>query len=60
MTIFVTPKEGYRIPDPFIKDFLPESGREVQDDLYWHRLAADGDVTIGAAPIGPGASKTKK
>jgi hypothetical protein len=28
--MFVVPKQGYKIPDPSLSDFLPEQGREVQ------------------------------
>ena len=45
--MFVKPREGYKIRDPFKKDHLPPEGREVPDgDLYWHRLARDGDVVV--------------
>lgn len=44
--MFVKPKEGLKIVDLIKKDFLPPEGREVADDLYWHRLIRDGDITI--------------
>ena len=45
--MYVVPKEGLKIFDPFKKDHIPAEGREVPDgDMYWHRLNNDGDVTI--------------
>ena len=44
-TLFVKPREGYKIPDPQLRDFLPADGREVPHDVYWLRLLQDGDVT---------------
>ncbi len=47
--MFVKPKDGLKVMDPFKKDFLPVEGRTVAEDLYWHRLSRDGDVTLDAA-----------
>lgn len=45
--MFVYPKAGIRVRDPVRKDLLPEKGREVADnDIYWLRRIADGDVVI--------------
>ena len=45
--MFVKPKEGLQIFDPFHKDRLPPEGRDVPDgDMYWYGLLRDGDVTI--------------
>ena len=35
--MFVVPKNGYKIPDPSLSDFLPEQGREVEKNTYWVR-----------------------
>jgi hypothetical protein len=43
-TKFVKPREGYKIPDPQLRDFLPVDGRVVPFDVYWARLLRDGDV----------------
>lgn len=59
--IFVTPKKDYKIRDPYTKTFLPETGMEVEDSLYWHRLSMDGDVTVSdVAPASASSSKTSK
>ena len=53
--MYVIPKEGLNIFDPYKKDHIPAEGREVPDgDMYWHRLNIDGDVTIKKPEIDPG------
>lgn len=42
--MFVIPAEGLRVPDPVLRDHLPEAGREVPRDAYWMRRLRDGDV----------------
>jgi len=48
--IFVKPKDGYKIFDPVLKDFLPPEGREVEASEYWTRLDQDHDVTFESEP----------
>lgn len=43
--MFVIPKKGQKIPDPSLSDYLPEAGREVEENPYWLRRLRDGDVT---------------
>jgi hypothetical protein len=44
--MFVIPKAGLKVADPQRGDFLPEKGRDVTENQYWHRRIKDGDVTI--------------
>lgn len=56
--MFVKPKEGYSIRDPYKKDLIPAEGREVPDaDFYWVRLLKDGDVVRATPPMPPASSK---
>lgn len=48
--MYVIPAKGFKIRDPLLKDFLPEGGREVPDDLYWERMVLDKDVSKGKNP----------
>lgn len=49
--MYVKPKEGLKIFDPFHKDRLPAEGREVpSEDMYWQGLLRDGDVVIVDPP----------
>lgn len=49
-TTIVTPKEGYSIFDPQLRNVLPATGREVEESLYWSRMERDGDVTVSEPP----------
>lgn len=59
----VKPNAGLQVRDPALKDFLPEEGREVDDnDFYWHRRLRDKDVILVQPPMEqplPAASKRK-
>ncbi|MEN4984011.1 DUF2635 domain-containing protein [Acinetobacter modestus] len=57
--MFVVPKQGYKIPDPSLSDFLPEGGREVQKNSYWVRRLRDGDV-VEKTPTKPQAKNSVK
>jgi hypothetical protein len=58
--MFIKPADGLYIRDPFKRDFLPPEGRDVDaDDLYWTRLARDGDVTIVEPVAAKSADKRK-
>ena len=57
--MFVLPKNGYKIPDPSLSDFLPEQGREVEKNTYWVRRLRDGDVSEKSPPK-PQAKNTVK
>ena len=46
--ITVVPADGRAVPDPEAGDLLPAAGREVQDNAWWRRRLADGDVTTKA------------
>ncbi|CNF82970.1 TPA: DUF2635 domain-containing protein [Yersinia enterocolitica] len=45
----VIPKHGRSVPDPVRGDFLPAAGRNVDENIYWHRRIASGEVTVKAA-----------
>ncbi|EKN4180831.1 DUF2635 domain-containing protein [Yersinia enterocolitica] len=45
----VIPKDGRSVPDPVRGDFLPAEGRNVDENIYWHRRIASGEVTVKAA-----------
>lgn len=49
--MFVKPKEGLQIWDPFRKDRLPAEGREVPDgDMYWQTILRDEDIVVSQPP----------
>lgn len=48
--MYVKPAPDLRIPDPDMKDWLPEEGREVPDTDFWQRRLRDKDVVLAAAP----------
>ncbi len=50
--MFVRPRPGLKVRDPYLKDLLPEEGREVPEDPYWHRRLRDKDVEL----VTPGTS----
>lgn len=45
----VIPKDGRSVPDPVRGDFLPAEGRNVDENIYWHRRVVSGEVTVKAA-----------
>ncbi|WP_324727325.1 DUF2635 domain-containing protein [Pseudomonas chlororaphis] len=47
--ITVVPAAGRAVPDPEAGDLLPLDGREVDDNAWWRRRLADGDITLKAA-----------
>lgn len=48
--MIVKPAPGLKVRHPVTKQFLPDEGIEVPDnDIFWNRAAADGDVVIAAA-----------
>lgn len=48
--MIVKPAPGLKVRHPVTKQFLPDEGIEVPDgDIFWNRVAADGDVVIAAA-----------
>lgn len=42
--MFVKPAPGRFVRDPVKGTFLPESGEQVPDDIFWGRRLKDGDV----------------
>ncbi|MBW9428674.1 DUF2635 domain-containing protein [Enterobacter kobei] len=42
--MFVKPVAGRSVPDPARGDLLPEGGRNVEENSYWLRREADGDI----------------
>ncbi|MET3135504.1 hypothetical protein AAKU55_005814 [Oxalobacteraceae bacterium GrIS 1.11] len=55
--MFVKPAPGLLIPDPDLRDYLSDEGREVPDTSYWHRRLSDGDV-VAAKPETPATAVT--
>lgn len=53
--MYVKPAPGLRIPDPDLKDWLPEEGREVPVTDYWQRRVRDNDVVIATPPKSTGS-----
>ncbi len=49
--MFVRPRPGLKVRDPYLKDLLPEEGREVPEDPYWHRRLRDQDVELVAPAV---------
>ncbi|MDE9517827.1 DUF2635 domain-containing protein [Xenorhabdus bovienii] len=44
--MLVKPVAGRLVRCPVRGEFLPESGAEVPDTLFWHRRLRDGDVEL--------------
>ncbi|ECL8477722.1 DUF2635 domain-containing protein [Salmonella enterica] len=42
--MFVKPKKGRSVSDPFRGDLLPVSGRNVAENAYWYRREVAGDI----------------
>ena len=42
--MFVKPLKGRSVPDPARGDLLPSDGRNVEENSYWLRRRASGDV----------------
>lgn len=42
--MFVKPVKGRSVPDPARGDLLPASGRNVEENAYWYRREAAGDI----------------
>ncbi|ENH3913021.1 DUF2635 domain-containing protein [Escherichia coli O153/O178:H19] len=42
--MFVKPLKGLSVPDPARGDLLPSDGRNVEENSYWLRRIAAGDV----------------
>lgn len=42
--MFIQPRDGLSVVDPDLNDELPTAGREVEENQYWYRRLADGDV----------------
>lgn len=48
--MYVKPTPDRLIRDPVKGTFLPESGEEVPNDVFWQRRITDGDVVIVETP----------
>lgn len=57
MKIFIKPRAGLTIPDPFRRDLLPATGREVLKGPYWVRRIKDGDVFVAQPETGKAGKK---
>lgn len=44
--IKIKPRPGLKIPDPYMGDKIPESGRRVLKCSYWTRLHQSGSIEI--------------
>lgn len=54
--MFVKPVPGRIVRDPVKGTFLPESGEQVPDNIFWGRRLKDGDVqkfdpNVSAKPV---------
>ncbi|MEF3068068.1 DUF2635 domain-containing protein [Pandoraea apista] len=60
--MFIKPAPGIKLRDPVTKEFIPESGQEVDDfDLYWVRRINDGDaVRVTSETAEPPSAKPGK
>ncbi|MBR8030793.1 DUF2635 domain-containing protein [Burkholderia sp. BCCIQ04A] len=48
--MIVKPAPGLKVRHPVTKQFLPPEGIEVPDgDIFWTRVAEDGDVVLDAS-----------
>lgn len=47
--MFVRPVSGRMVRCPVRGEFLPESGANVPDDMFWRRRLRDGDVELMTA-----------
>ena len=56
--MFVLPRDGYTIVDPYKHDHLPATGREVPEDHYWNVLLLQGDVIACTPPAAPQTPET--
>lgn len=45
-----------RMPPPNARQLLPEEGRVVEDESFWRRREADGEVEVSAPDAPPAAS----
>ena len=57
--MYIKPKQGLKIPDPALLDFLPEAGREVEENSYWLRRLRDKDVVKSQSPKPQAKTKTE-
>lgn len=46
MKIFVKPKAGLKVPNPYNGRALSAEGEVVEKNTYWARRAKDGDVVV--------------
>ncbi len=44
--IFIIPKTGLIVKDPYTKKAIPERGIEVTKNVYWQRRLLEGDVSL--------------
>ncbi len=52
--MFIKPKEGYVVLDPYTMEPLPAEGADKPDhDGYWQRRLRDGDVEMAQPPVMP-------
>lgn len=56
--MYVKPKAGLAVPDPALSDYLPNTGRQVEDNQYWQRRIMDGDVEMAEPPKESAAAKS--
>lgn len=58
--MYVKPIAGRQVPDPDHGGFLPEAGRKVEPNQYWHRRLNDGDVIEATPPAEAAAATTTR
>lgn len=59
-TEHLIPKRGLVVLDPDTLIALPDKGRPVELNSYWHRRIADGDVTVKPHASAKTATKPTK
>lgn len=56
--MFVKPVKGRSVPDPARGDLLPTEGRNVDENNYWLRREAAGDIRRVNKKVGGGDSRS--
>jgi hypothetical protein len=49
--MFIIPKAGLKVTDPFNGDYLPETGRKVTYNSYWYRRLKEKSVIVRSEAV---------
>lgn len=44
--IFIIPRKGLKVKCPLLNRAIPETGKLVDENIFWKRRLLDGDVSI--------------